>query len=297
MTSGPVIVQVLEGENAIARNREIMGATDPKKAAAGHHPRGSGQEHRAERGARLGRTRDRRPRDRLLLQRHRAAPARLRRAAAYSTMNAELSARTNLLGLPRPALEAFVARAGQQAVPRAPADELDLQARRGLVRGDDRPGEGLSRAARRASPRCAPRRSSPRSAPRMAPSSGCCARTPRRPSRWCSFRSPSAARCASPRRSAACSTARSARPRSRASTATSAPRRSSARCGWRRASWSARSAPAASTTRRRERAAMSATSPTSCSWAWASRWRTSATWCPRCASSWTTSASTCRAGA
>ena len=35
MTSGPVIVQVLEGESAIARNRDIMGATDPKKAAAG----------------------------------------------------------------------------------------------------------------------------------------------------------------------------------------------------------------------------------------------------------------------
>src|SRR3979411_1024358 len=35
MTSGPVIVQVLEGDNAIARYREIMGATDPKKAAAG----------------------------------------------------------------------------------------------------------------------------------------------------------------------------------------------------------------------------------------------------------------------
>jgi nucleoside-diphosphate kinase len=35
MTSGPVVVQVLEGENAIARNREIMGATDPKKAASG----------------------------------------------------------------------------------------------------------------------------------------------------------------------------------------------------------------------------------------------------------------------
>jgi nucleoside-diphosphate kinase len=33
MTSGPVVVQVLEGENAIAKNREIMGATDPKKAA------------------------------------------------------------------------------------------------------------------------------------------------------------------------------------------------------------------------------------------------------------------------
>jgi nucleoside-diphosphate kinase len=35
MISGPVMIQVLEGENAIARNRELMGATDPKKAAKG----------------------------------------------------------------------------------------------------------------------------------------------------------------------------------------------------------------------------------------------------------------------
>ena len=35
MTSGPVVVQVLEGENAVALNREVMGATDPKKAAPG----------------------------------------------------------------------------------------------------------------------------------------------------------------------------------------------------------------------------------------------------------------------
>ena len=35
MTSGPCIVQVLEGENAILRNRELMGATDSKKAAPG----------------------------------------------------------------------------------------------------------------------------------------------------------------------------------------------------------------------------------------------------------------------
>lgn len=35
MTSGPVMIQVLEGEGAIAKNRELMGATDPKKAAAG----------------------------------------------------------------------------------------------------------------------------------------------------------------------------------------------------------------------------------------------------------------------
>lgn len=35
MASEPVVVQVLEGENAIARNREVMGATDPAEAAAG----------------------------------------------------------------------------------------------------------------------------------------------------------------------------------------------------------------------------------------------------------------------
>jgi nucleoside-diphosphate kinase len=35
MTSGPVVVQVLEGEDAINKNRELMGATDPKQAAAG----------------------------------------------------------------------------------------------------------------------------------------------------------------------------------------------------------------------------------------------------------------------
>lgn len=35
MTSGPVVVQVLEGENAVAKNRDVMGATDPAKAAPG----------------------------------------------------------------------------------------------------------------------------------------------------------------------------------------------------------------------------------------------------------------------
>ncbi len=35
MTSGPIVVQVLEGENAIALNRELMGATNPQEAAAG----------------------------------------------------------------------------------------------------------------------------------------------------------------------------------------------------------------------------------------------------------------------
>lgn len=35
MTSGPIVVQVLEGENAVAKNREVMGATNPEEAAAG----------------------------------------------------------------------------------------------------------------------------------------------------------------------------------------------------------------------------------------------------------------------
>jgi nucleoside-diphosphate kinase len=35
MTSGPVMIQALEGENAIAKNRDLMGATDPKKAEKG----------------------------------------------------------------------------------------------------------------------------------------------------------------------------------------------------------------------------------------------------------------------
>lgn len=35
MVSGPVMIQALEGENAVLKNRELMGATDPKKAEAG----------------------------------------------------------------------------------------------------------------------------------------------------------------------------------------------------------------------------------------------------------------------
>ena len=39
------MVQVLEGEGAIAKNRDVMGATDPKKAAQGNHPRGPCDQH------------------------------------------------------------------------------------------------------------------------------------------------------------------------------------------------------------------------------------------------------------
>ena len=53
MTSGPCIVQVLEGENAIAKNREIMGATDSKKAAEGtiRHKFGANIENNAVHGS------------------------------------------------------------------------------------------------------------------------------------------------------------------------------------------------------------------------------------------------------
>ena len=77
MTSGPVVVQVLEGDNAIARYREIMGATDPKKAAPGTIRADLAAEHRAERRSRLRRARDRGGRDRLLLPYDGAALARL----------------------------------------------------------------------------------------------------------------------------------------------------------------------------------------------------------------------------
>jgi nucleoside-diphosphate kinase len=53
MTEGPVVVQVLEGDNAISRNREIMGATDSKKAAVGtiRHKYGTDIERNAVHGS------------------------------------------------------------------------------------------------------------------------------------------------------------------------------------------------------------------------------------------------------
>ena len=71
MISGPVVPQVLEGENAIARNREIMGATNPTAADPRHDPRRLRRICRGQFDARLRRARDRRRRDCLLLQRYR----------------------------------------------------------------------------------------------------------------------------------------------------------------------------------------------------------------------------------
>ena len=68
MTTGPVIAQVLEGENAIEAHRKIMGATDPKKADPGTIRARLRGEHRGERGARLRRGGNRPAGDQLLLR-------------------------------------------------------------------------------------------------------------------------------------------------------------------------------------------------------------------------------------
>ena len=68
MTSGPVVVQVLEGENAVARNREVMGATNPAQADARHDPQDPRRIDRGEQRPRLGQPGKCEDRDRLLLQ-------------------------------------------------------------------------------------------------------------------------------------------------------------------------------------------------------------------------------------
>ena len=53
MTSGPVSVQVLEGENAVMTNRDLMGATNPQRSRAGYHPCRLCRVNRRQRGARF----------------------------------------------------------------------------------------------------------------------------------------------------------------------------------------------------------------------------------------------------
>ena len=84
MTSAPVVVQVLEGENAVARYREVMGATNPKDAADGTIRKPLRRERRRELGPRLGQPGERRARDRPVLhgRRHRRLIAGFRGTAA-----------------------------------------------------------------------------------------------------------------------------------------------------------------------------------------------------------------------
>ena len=48
MTSAPIVLQVLEGDDAVAKNREIMGATNPGRGSARHDPQGVCREYRAQ---------------------------------------------------------------------------------------------------------------------------------------------------------------------------------------------------------------------------------------------------------
>ena len=69
MISGPVVVQVLEGEDAIARYRDVMGATNPAEAAEGTIRKSVRREYRAQLRPRLRRSGNRGDRNPLLLQR------------------------------------------------------------------------------------------------------------------------------------------------------------------------------------------------------------------------------------
>jgi hypothetical protein len=71
MIAAPVVVQVLEGEDAIARYRDMMGATDPKKAAAGANPQGLRAVDGRELRPRLGRAGDGDGRNRAMVLRRR----------------------------------------------------------------------------------------------------------------------------------------------------------------------------------------------------------------------------------
>ena len=71
MIAAPVVVQVLEGENAILKNREVMGATNPDEGGTRNHPQGVRAEHGRELGARIGRARDGARGDQVLLHRRR----------------------------------------------------------------------------------------------------------------------------------------------------------------------------------------------------------------------------------
>ena len=138
MISGPVLVQVLQGENAIAEEPRADGRHRSEEGGQGHHPRRLRRLDRRQRGARLGCAGDRAHRDRLLL------PG-VRDLSALEPWRAEPS---------RPRLAGHgtaLRRHRREAVPRAPGPEVDPSPRRRRFRRDDRHREGTARQARSAS--------------------------------------------------------------------------------------------------------------------------------------------------
>ena len=218
MISGPVMIQVLEGEGAIAKNRDLMGATDPKKADKGTHPRRLRRQHRRQRGARLRRAGDGRGRDRVLLPRHERLQPLTRRVARGPPrrMGAGQSARLR----PRRA-GGLLRRPGREALPRACSCSAGStrRARRDFDSMSDLAKSLRDKLAGVAEVRALPLLSASMCRP-TARSSGCSTSAAAMRSRPSSSPRTTAARCACRRRPAARSAAASARPATRASAAT-----------------------------------------------------------------------------
>ena len=231
MMSGPVMIQVLEGENAIAKNRDLMGATDPKKAAPGTIRADFAQSSTPTRST--ARTRPETAATEIAYLLPGAC-------TIYTPLTPNRSVRTvtmtNLLDLDRRGAAPLLRRTRREAVSRAAGVALGPPALRRRLRRDDRPGEAAARARSRPTATIArPDGHRATRPPPTARASGCSTSATATRSRRSTFPRTTAARCASRRRPAARSTARSARPASRASTATSRPARSSASCGTRTA--------------------------------------------------------------
>ena len=283
MISGPVMIQVLEGEDAIAKNRDLMGATDPKKADARHDPRRLRRQHRRQRGARLRRRRNRRGRDRVLLPRHERLLQPLSRRSPIA-MTANLL-EFDLRGRWRRSASSWA----RSASARPSCSAGSTSAASATSTAMTRPREVAARQARPARAEVAALPVAQRAGrPPTARSSGCSTSAPATPSRPSSSPRTTAARCASRRRPAAPSAAASAPPATRASAATSPPARSSPSSGSPstslRARLDLREGERVDHQRRDDGHGRAAA-------------ELRARWCRRCARCSTTTATACRAGA
>ena len=216
MTSGPVMIQVLEGDNAIAKNRELMGATDPKKAAPGTIRADFAQsiDANAVHGSDAPETAA--SRNRVLLPgSRRLSPltsARTQRARRADDQPARpRSRRRSRSASPSAARSRFARRQVLRWIHQRFATDFDAMTDLAKALRDD---------ARRDAPRSRARGDRATRPRPTARASGCSTWAAATRSRRCSSPRTIAARCASRRRPAARSTARSARPASRASTAT-----------------------------------------------------------------------------
>ena len=146
MTSGPVVVQVLEGENAIAKNRELMGATDPKKAAPGTIRADFAQsiEANAVHGSDAAET----ARSEIAFF---FAGAELVRATALEDVVSDAQSNAQLLGLTPPQTRRVLETLGEKPFRARQLMRWMYQRHVLGIRRDDRSARGAARAARRAS--------------------------------------------------------------------------------------------------------------------------------------------------